>query len=797
MGQTITCYHCGTDCGASPLLVEEKAFCCSGCKTVYQLLDEHALCDYYALNASPGRRLEESRRQKFQFLDDPSIAARFIRYQDDKHLRLQFYLPQIHCSSCLYLLENLHRLDPSILSSSIRFREREVEILVQPGEGRVRTVAELLDSVGYEPYFSLNDLGKPAPKVQKHLPFQLGIAGFCFGNIMLLSFPEYFGIDASDYVLRELFRWLSLLLALPVVFYSAQPFYQLTWKSIRHRHLNMDAPIALAIAITFIRSLAEFAAGNFGYFDSLTGIVFFMLAGRFLQQRTQGHLHFDRDYTSYFPLAVTLVEGEEEKSISLPAVKVGQTLRIHSGELIPADGILTRGKASIDYSFVTGESLPQSREMGELLYAGGKQTGGNIEILVIREVAQTYLASLWNRQEFKSEKKQVHPFTDTISRYFTWVVFAIAILTALYWWRHDAARIWPAVTAIFIIACPCALLLAASFSQGSLLAVFSRAGCYLRSADTILSLADTTHVVFDKTGTLTDSATLDLEYRGRPLTERQMRQLATVAACSQHPVSRVLFARLRDMHAGGVSEVVAFREVPGEGIAALVEGELVKIGSDQFIHKKEIPTEKDNRKSSLHIAFDSDTPGYFDLKHRYRSTVPEMIGSLQQGHRLSLLSGDGDAEAPALRQWFGANASLYFRQSPGDKLDYIRRLQEQGEKVLMIGDGLNDAGAFRQSDTAIALTEGHNNFTPASDAILQAGALEHLPAIIALSRFNRRLIYFSFVFSLVYNIVGLYFAVQGKLSPLVAAILMPASTLSIFLITYVGTVTAARRKGLR
>ncbi|MEJ0105961.1 MAG: hypothetical protein WDO19_26920 [Bacteroidota bacterium] len=207
--------------------------------------------------------------------------------------------------------------------------------------------------------------------------FQLGIAGFCFGNIMLMSFPEYLGIDAAETGLRSIFRWINLGLALPVLLYSALPFYLSAWKSLKHKFLNIDAPIALAVIITFIRSVYEVTSGRGGgYFDSMTGIVFFMLAGRILQDKTYRQLSFERDYTSYFPISVSVLKDEKEIPTVLPDIKPGNTMLIHNEELIPADGILTRGKAFIDYSFVTGESLPVLKETGELVYAGGKQTGG-------------------------------------------------------------------------------------------------------------------------------------------------------------------------------------------------------------------------------------------------------------------------------------------------------------------------------------------------------------------------------------------------------------------------------------
>lgn len=352
---------------------------------MYQLLNGKGLCTYYELNAYPGvNRRTLVRKDKFAFLDQGKMAEALINFRGSDQTHVTFYLPAIHCSSCLYLLENLHRLNPGILSSRIDFEARTIFLAFDERRVSLREVAELLTAIGYEPCISLRDLGSARPEPDRRLIYRLGVAGFCFGNIMLLSFPEYLGIDRSESMLRLAFRYLSLLLALPVLFYTAQPFFSSAWGGLRSRFLNIDAPIALAVLVTFLRSGWEVLSGaGPGYFDSMSGIVFFMLAGRVLQDRTHRALSFDRDYTAYFPMAVTVVKAAAPipgVSTALPDVRCGDTLLIHSGELIPADGILTRGDALIDYSFVTGESLPVRREMGEIVYAGGRQTGASIAL---------------------------------------------------------------------------------------------------------------------------------------------------------------------------------------------------------------------------------------------------------------------------------------------------------------------------------------------------------------------------------------------------------------------------------
>lgn len=789
--EKISCYHCGETCPNDKIQLEEKHFCCEGCKMVYQILNEHSLCDYYSLNENPGlsQRIKV-RKDKFAFLDDEKIQLQLVSFKDNKQIHVTFYLPQMHCSSCLYLLENLHRLDPGVVSSKVNFTRKEVEIVLLTANTSLRKVAEVLTSIGYEPYISLNDLKEKRPAINKSMVYQLGIAGFAFGNIMLMSFPEYLGIDASETGLREIFRWLNFGLAIPVLLYSALPFYQSSWKSLKHKFLNIDAPIALAIIITFVRSAWEVLSGTGGgYFDSMTGIVFFMLAGRIVQDKTYRQLSFERDYTSYFPIAISVLKDNKKVPTTLPEIKPGDTLLIHNEELIPADGILTKGKAFIDYSFVTGESLPVLKEVGELVYAGGKQTEGNIEILVVKEVAQSYLTKLWNRDEFRQEETKSVSFVHLLSRYFTYVVLTIALGTAIYWQINDPSRIWPAVTAIFIIACPCALLLSNTFTNGNILRILGKNRFYLRNAQTIEDIADIDHIVFDKTGTLTTTQQQDISFEGELLTSSQQELAAALAMQSSHPLSKALSLHLTT---GIRYNVENYKETTGQGIEGFIDNIHVKLGSYSFV------TGSQNRQGGtvVYLSIENELLGFFKFSNHYRDNISAFLGQIKRSYSISVLSGDNDAEKVNLRKLLGEKATLLFNQQPEDKLQYIHELQRCGKKVMMIGDGLNDAGALKQANVGVAISEQSNNFTPSSDAIIGASELPRLTKFISLCKANKNIVIASFVLSIVYNIIGLSFAVQGTLSPLIAAILMPASSLSILLLTFGSSSWLARQMKL-
>jgi Cu+-exporting ATPase len=782
--QVVNCYHCGEDCLDQPIVAQDKSFCCNGCKMVYEILNQTGMCDYYELSNNPGTSQKISvREDKFAFLDNAKIQASLLSFTNDTETHVNFYMPQMHCSSCLWLLENLHRLNPAVIASKVNFERKETDIVFDHQRISMRQLAELLASIGYEPYISFNDLKKQKPGLNMQKVYKLGVAGFCFANIMLFSFPEYLGIDAQEKYLMTLFRYMNILLSLPVFFYCTSEFYISAWKSLKHGFLNIDAPIVLAVVVAFARSLYEvFTGTGAGYFDSMSGIVFFMLIGRVLQDKTYQSLSFERDYTAYFPIAVSRIKDGIESSVALPDIALNDTLLIHHQELIPADGILTMGKALIDYSFVTGESLPVEKEMGEIVYAGGKQIGGNLELLVIKDVAQSYLTKLWNRSELQENRKDnERSFVHLLSRYFTWILFSIAFMAGVYWGIKDSSKVGQVITSVLIVACPCSLLLSNTFTNGNVLRKLGRNHFYLRNAETIEDIAKVDHIVFDKTGTLTTGRYQDIQYEGKELDLETKAKIAALASQSLHPMSKAI-AQWAIIEHGSNYQVSGFEEIPGKGVQAKVGDSLLQLGSALFVTNAPIGA---NLQSAVHLAIDGEQLGRFSFRNHYRDQVPALLKQLgKMGYPITILSGDNAGEKTYLQSLLGANATILFHQKPEDKLDAIKKIQSEGHKVMMVGDGLNDAGALRQANVGLAISENSAQFTPASDVIMDANRLPNLYKYIQLCKWNKILVVAAFIISILYNLVGEGFAVQGLLSPMVAAILMPASSMSILLVAF-------------
>lgn len=777
----LLCYHCGEPCETETIRINDKAFCCQGCKTVYEILNKVELCDYYSLDKAPGlTQRKPVRPDKFAFLDDKDLQGKLINFKDGHQSHASFYLPQMHCSSCIWLLEHLGRVDSHIVRSQVNFLKKEVSVVFDHEHCSLRKVAEILTMIGYEPHFSLHNLAaKPSATYDKSRIYKIGITGFCFGNIMLLSFPEYFSLgNMTESNLQKLFSFLILLLSLPVFFYGASGFFISAWKGIRQRILNIDAPIALAILITFGRSLYEILShSGAGYMDSMSGIVFFMLLGRFFQDKTYNTMAFNRDYTSYFPLGVTILEeGGRERQIPVSELKTGHRMKVHSGEIIPADCILFLGKGMIDYSFVSGEAMPVEKHIGEIIYAGGKQMGGALELEVVKDVSQSYLTQLWNNDAFSNDEEKSTSYIHALSRYFTLILFSVATAAAFYWQMHDPSRVWGAVTAVLIVACPCALLLSATFTNGNMLRILQKYGFYARHASVIEQIPRADTIVFDKTGTITlQRGKSSITYTGKPLPAEAQQMIRSLAGQSGHPLSKAI---IQSLPFSKMLPVKHYKEIPGHGLKAYILDREVIMGSADFVQDKKNTSMPG---SHVYIKIDGEIAGYYSIGTSYREGLSGLLKKLRSKYRIALLSGDNNSEYNRLKSWF--NEGLLFGQSPQDKLDYIHSLQQDGHKVIMIGDGLNDAGALKQSDVGIAVSDNVNNFSPACDVIMKGESLGYLDTLLAYCKKNRQIINLSFVISIIYNLIGLYFAVRGELRPVIAAILMPISSVSIVLFT--------------
>ncbi|TRX25515.1 HAD-IC family P-type ATPase [Flavobacterium franklandianum] len=792
-----SCFHCGLDVVKEDQIVfDEKKFCCNGCKTVYEIFSLNDMSCYYDFEKSPGATPLDI-KGKYDFLGNESIVSKLLEFQEHKTAIVSLSIPHIHCSSCIWILENIHKLQTGISTSQVNFPEKKVRITYNHEVTSLKKIVHLLSSIGYEPYISLENYETGKNNVDRSLTYKLGLAFFCFGNIMLLSFPEYF--EVKEFWLdtyKPFFRWLIFVLSLPSFLYSASGYYVSAYKSIKSGMLNIDIPIALGIIIFFIRSTFDIVMDyGSGFFDSLTGLIFFMLLGKMFQIKTYSFLSFERDFKSYFPIAITKINTDfSEESVPIYDIEKGNRLLIRNQELIPVDGILISDKAEIDYSFVTGEAIPITKKSGDKVFAGGKQIGKVIEMEVLHSVSQSYLTQLWSNDVFQKNVEQKYKsITDTISHYFTPILLIIAFAGFGYWVFIDANIAFNVFTAVLIVACPCALALSAPFTMGNVLRIFGKKKFYLKNALVIEQLAKVDTIVFDKTGTITTNKKANISYSSpnpsevgeskTGINDENRTLIKNVLRASNHPLSRMLYDFLPECKRLKIND---FKEITGKGIQATIEGNLIQIGSYKFIVQNShlqvsapSPLERVGERTSVHIKINEIYYGKYIFNNHYREGLAELFEKLSVDYKIKVLSGDNEGERTSLENILPKNTELIFNQKPEQKLEFIKKLQEEGRNVMMVGDGLNDAGALAQSNIGISISENVNVFSPACDAILDANEFNKMNYFLKLSKKSITTIKMSFALSILYNIVGLSFAITGNLLPLVAAIIMPLSTVTI------------------
>jgi P-type Cu+ transporter len=790
--QARACAHCGDPCGAGAISGDQLLFCCSGCKSVYEILQQHGLCDYYD-REDAGVRMRDIRTEDDQYtvLADNDVETKLLSFASNERNRIVWTIPTLHCVSCVWLLEQLDRLDTGILSSTVDIMRKTATIDYDPRQTSLRSIAQVLRSIGYAPLIRLEGSGS-AKGANRALYARIGLAAFASVNTMLIAFAQYLaGPSGIDATLRTAFITIGILLSVPVLLYSASPWFTAARSAIRQKRISLDVPVAIGILALFVRSMVDIAQGTGeGYLDSFNALVFLLLIGRLFQQKAFDALSFDRTYRSFFPLSVGVLRGDHTEVLPIEQITIGDRLSIRNGEVIPCDSTLASEIGYVDYSFVTGESVPVEAMKDQTLYAGGRVVGRALTLIATKAVSHSELANMWDRTSKRSTRQTFLTLSDTFGRWFTLLAIVVALSGALIW-LPDWKMAFNVFTAVLIIACPCALTLAAPITLGTAMGRLGELGIYLKNIGTLLDLQRIDAIFFDKTGTLTE-ASHQLDYTGRPLSSEEWEAVSVVASQSAHPVSRSIAAdHAQTLQAHNVMEFI------GRGVSGTVGDTRVELGSFDFVCSSILPEyfTPNGSDDATHVAINGRYVGAFTLKSTLRDGIAKMIRQLLgAGKQVKVITGDSSKDKHLLQSFLGSD-NLVFDCRPEEKIERVEAARANGLHVLMVGDGLNDAGAMGAADIAIAVTEDTATLVPACDVIMRSGSLRTLPSLISYAQSVKNVIMVSFITSIAYNALGLTLAIMGLLTPLMAAILMPVSSLTVIAISVFGA--RGKLKGLR
>ena len=763
------CFHCGDEI-VTKIVYKDKNFCCDGCKGVYQIINNAGLDEFYQVNNTTEAVGTKVGTSYLDSLLDEKIANSLLSYKNNKYAIVSFVLPDVHCASCVWLLERLNKLNPNIIHSEIQFLKKRVTIRYDYHKVSLFDVAQLLQKIGYPPQFYKGE----TKKKDKSLLIKIGVAGFCFGNVMLLSFPDYVS-EFTDLQLKDFFAYLSILLSLPVLFYCANIFYKNVYLGFKSKRLSIDFPIVLGIIALFSRSLYDiFVLNHPGYLDSFTGLIFFLLLGKWFQSKVFDELSFERNAQDYLPLAILKKNDKDYTITPLDAIKIGDTIKVRKNEIIPFDGSILSNSALIDYSFITGEVLPEEKLKNENLFCGGKVVGNDIEI-VVSNTQRSNLFSLW--QNNSSDKE----ISDKLIVAFTIIVVSLGLIAFAYHYNISGFQnAFLATTSIWIVACPCALALVQPTIRGTIIRRVAKHGIFLKSAKVVEKMKNTKNIVFDKTGTLTAK-----EYQCNFIPQHNLNinieqvfpYIYAIAKQSNHPLAAILLQNLAKYNQQ--IKLDFFEEQDAQGMTAQCTLGTLKIGKLSYLN---LPS-KSNQEGKIEIwaQLNNELLGCFYIALEDRHQLENILTQLGKNNQTYLLSGDPNLNKTKYQQWIKPD-NIFSNQNPSDKKNRVDELKNIATTV-MIGDGINDSLALQSADIGLAVVEQNGAFFPKCDGIILGTSLQNIPEMIEGIKKTNMIRNICFGFSFMYNSLGVFLAFNLQLTPLTASILMPLSTVTVIGLT--------------
>jgi len=796
-GGDAECFHCGLALPAGARYSVRidgvlRKMCCRGCQAVAESIVAHGLERYYRHRTALPQRGQEAVPailEQLRLYDSQDVQRSFVREAGDHVREAALILEGITCAACVWLNEQHLSQLPGVLSVDVNYATRRAYVRWDDRRAKLSDILKAVTDIGYTAHpFDTARFDDVQRRERKTALWRLFVAGFGAMQVMMYAYPSYVADGDMSADIEGLMRWASLVLTVPVVLYSAAPFFAGAWRDLRLRRVGMDVPVALGVAVAFLASLwATLRGGGEVYFDSITMFVFLLLGGRFLEMNARAKA--SRAVDELLKLIPAFAErvpdfpasGATER-VAVSMLRPGDHVLVRPGEAIPADGPIAEGVTEVDEALLSGESRPLVRRVGDRL-AGGAVNVTSPVVMRVEHIGQdTMLAGIIRLLDRASgEKPALAQLADEVARWFVGALLGVAVLTAVGWWLIDAERALWITVSVLVVSCPCALSLATPAALTAATGALTRLGVVITRGHALETLSRATHVIFDKTGTLTlgRMELIGIETLGAVTSEDALRAACALESGSEHPVARALVA------AGGGAAANEFpasevRNIPGSGVEGILAGRTLRVGTLAFVAELAgaLPALKaDDGCTLVGLGSQGDWVALFRLRDSVRPGAKSLVASLQSsGRRVELLSGDDAAAAERLAADVGIT-DVVANATPGQKLAHVRALQESGAVVAMVGDGVNDAPVLAGAAVSVAMGGGTQVAQGTSDVILVSNRLEHLAAAFDTAKMTLRIIRQNLSWAVAYNMVALPLAIGGYVTPWMAGIGMSASSL--------------------
>jgi Cu2+-exporting ATPase len=794
---TVACTHCGL-----PALGIEASdgptFCCSACATAYAMINAHGLGAYHDFSERRGAAVRPSGRG-FADFDHEAFQTRYVTHDADGMAHVQLALEGVHCASCVWLIERVPLLVTGVARAELDVRQSRASVMWDPSATQLSAVARTLDALGYTPHpYRGGERAVLRRTEDRAMLIRIGVSGAIATNVMLAALALYAGeLNTMDAGSLRLFRWISFALTIPTLVWPGRVFFTSAWAALRTGTIHMDVPIALALGAAFTRGAINTITGSGPvYFDGVCALVFLLLVGRFLQARGQrAATDATEQLFALTPATARLVQADDS-TIEVPAdaVGIGSVIAVHAGETIPVDGEVISGESTLNRAILTGESADVHVDVGDTVYAGTLNRTAELRVVVKASGEDSRIARILAQVDDSARRRApVVLLADRLASRVVAVVLVLAVVTYAVWVRRDATAAWDHVIALLIVTCPCALALATPLAMSAAVGRAARAGIFVKGGDTLESLSRPGWLVLDKTGTLTMGETTLVSWDGadalRPM-------ILALESASTHPIA----AGFRRAWAGvAPSAGVTATHTIGGGVAGRVDGHDLLIGSPRFI-AAQLPDAtwptwaNDDGYTPVIIASDGCIVGRAAFGDAIRDDAAASLATLRaRGWRTMLLSGDAASVSRRVGTALGfAPDEIVAEASPEEKASRVRALVAAAGAgrtppcVAMVGDGVNDAAAIAAATVGIGVHGGAEASLATADVALTRDGLAALVALDEGARRSMRVIRNNILWAFAYNALGVVLAIGGQITPLIAAIMMPTSSLTVVLASWLG-----------